>query len=85
MLQNHSQVKMVRMKTAVLEYMNSLADPIVSGDTKKKSDEAVVCDPCDAYDGQSDTRNKNLQKNNDNHISEVSEEATYITYITCCL
>ena len=80
MLQNHSQVKMVRMKPAVLEYMNSPADSNVSGDTKKKSDGAVVCDPCDAYDGQSDTRNKNLQKNNDNHISEVSGEGSHTSH-----
>ena len=80
MLQNHSQVKMVRMKPAVLEYMNGPADSNVSGDTKKKSDEAAVCDPCDAYDGQSDTRNKNLQKNNDEHFSEVSDQGSHTSH-----
>jgi hypothetical protein len=79
-LQNHSQVKMVRMKPAVLEYMHGSLDSSVSGDIKNEPDEAVVCDPCDACDSQSDTHNKNLQKNNDEHLTKVSGDGSHASH-----
>jgi hypothetical protein len=54
MLQNHSHVKIVQIKPAVLEY-------IMNGPVASES-AATVCDPCDACNGQSDTHNKKLQK-----------------------
>ena len=60
MLQNHSHVKMVQIKPAVLEYI--MNGPVASESV------ATVCDPCDTCDGQSDTHNKNLQKNNEKII-----------------